>query len=196
MISDPIRKVNLFHQSSFTQRGINFKMNLFKTAFFKTTALTAALFAASPLVMANTAQVSANANANVQASPESGAMQSLGQNVKNAAHKTGESIERGADKTKAFTQEKWQDTKDFTADKVQSAKEKTAEIKQSSTENTAQAKQSLHEKSVQTKNVLSKKTDQDKTHNTGLKGNVQADLNTPAGKAHVSSETDAAIGIK
>jgi hypothetical protein len=196
MISDPIRKVNFFHQTRY-----KFRMNLFKTTL--TTVMTAALGAASPLVLTNTAQ----ADANVQANADTSVLSSLGQNVKNAVNKTGDavkaaaskteqSIEHGAAKTQAFTQDQWQGTKGAAADKAQAAREKTAEIKQSNAENSAQAKQPLHEKPEKTKKFLSKKTNPDQTPNTGLKGNVQADLNTPAGKAHISSEADAEIGIK
>lgn len=168
-------------------------MNLFKTTL--TTVMTAALGAASPLVLANTAQ----ADANVQANADTSVLSSLGQNVKNAVNKTGDAvkaaaskteqgIEHGAAKNQAFTQDQWQGTKDAAADKAQAAREKTAEIKQSNAKNSAQAKQPLHEKP--------EKTNPDQTPNTGLKSNVQADLNTPAGKAHISSEADAEIGIK
>ena len=172
-------------------------MNLFKTTL--TTVMTAALCAAPPLVLANTAQADANAQINVQANADTSVLSSLGQNVKNAVNKTGDAvkaaaskteqgIEHGAAKTQAFTQEQWQGTKAAAADKAQAAREKTAEIKQSNAKNSAQAKQPLHEKP--------EKTNPGQTPNTGLKSNVQADLNTPAGKAHISSEADAEIGIK
>lgn len=180
-------------------------MNLFKTTL--TTVMTAALCAASPLVLANTAQTDANPQVNVQANADTSVLSSLGQNVKNAVNKTGDvvkaatynteqGIEHGAAKTQAFTQDQWQGTKAAAADKVQATREKTAEIKQSSAETSAKAKQPLHEKPEKTKKFLSKKINPDQAPNTGLKGNVRADLNTPAGKAHISSETDAAIGIK
>jgi hypothetical protein len=197
MISDPIRKVNFFHQTRY-----KFRMNLFKT-----TVMTAALCAASPLVLANTAQADANAQVNLQANADTSVLSGLGQNVKSAVNKTGDAvkaaaskteqgIEHGAAKNQAFTQDQWQGTKAAAADKAQAAREKTAEIKQSNAKNSAQAKQPLHEKSEKTKKILSKKTNPGQAHNTGLNGNVQAELNTPAGKAHISSETDAAIGIK
>lgn len=147
-------------------------MNLLKTA-----AITAALCAASPLLLAN-AQVSANAAVQTQThqpNAQPSVLNSLGQNVKSAVHKTsdtvkdaaqktGEGLENGAEKTKAYTKHKWQDSKDFSHDKVQEIKEKTAETQQ--------------------------------PHNTGFNGKAQAELNTPAAHAQLSTDTEAAAGAQ
>ena len=77
---------------------------------FKTTLITAALFATTPL-FANTA---VEAKAEVQ---QPNAVQNLKQDLNQTAQKAGDKIEKGVDKTKTFTQEKWQDTKAFSADK-------------------------------------------------------------------------------
>lgn len=84
---------------------------------FKTTLITAALFATTPL-FANTA-VEANAKVETQ---QPSVLQNLKQDINQSAHTAGDKIEKGVDKTKTFTQEKWQDTKEFSADKKQDAK--------------------------------------------------------------------------
>ncbi|UUS57980.1 MULTISPECIES: hypothetical protein [unclassified Acinetobacter] len=116
---------------------------------FKTTLITAALFASTPL-FANTA-VEANAKVETQ---QPSVLQNLKQDINQSAHTAGDKIEKGVDKTKTFTQEKWQDTKEFSADKKQDAKNKWADLKQSKDEKSDAAKAKIDAKAEQNKAKL------------------------------------------
>ena len=122
---------------------------------FKTTLITAALFATTPLFANTTASVEAKVD-----TQQPSVLQNLKQDINQSAHKAGDKIEKGVDKTKTFTQEKWQDTKEFSADKKQDAKDKWAELKQSKDEKTESSKAKIDAKAEQNKAKLDERKTQ------------------------------------
>ena len=164
---------------------------------FKTTLITAALFATTPL-FANTA-VEANAKVETQ---QPSVLQNLKQDINQSAHTAGDKIEKGVDKTKTFTQEKWQDTKEFSAEKSAVVKDKAGDVKHSVEHNTKKSGHYIADKAKQGQQATKQKWQETKQTVSGqpkradLNGQAQLQVDTPVAKAKVGSSADAAVGAQ
>ena len=161
----------------------------------KTTLITTALLATSPL-FANT---SVNATADIKTEQPS-ILHNVTQGVKDTAHKAGHgiqntavkvdhSVEKGVDKTRTVTKNAWENTKDFSAEKSQAVENKAKKVKDATVKKADQTKTYASEKWQKGKDAVSSHSG-----DAHVNGKTNVELNTPAAKANVGISTEAGIG--
>ena len=161
----------------------------------KTTLITTALLATSPL-FANT---SVNATADIKTEQPS-ILHNVTQGVKDTAHKAGHgiqntavkvdhSVEKGVDKTRTVTKNAWENTKDFSAEKSQAVENKAKKVKDATVKKADQTKTYASEKWQTGKDAVSSHSG-----DAHVNGKTNVELNTPAAKANVGISTEAGIG--